>query len=218
MEALSEKDEKYIRGWSWGAFFGSWIFLFVNKQHKLGLKFLALAIITGLFNNIPILILHSKGFRGLLALISLGLTIWLAIRGREIVWKSGVYSSVEEFRKKQSLVTKLILALFIIMITFIFFTATSSTLRNIRNPEPTNEQIMKKALSAAIVDNGHIEEIEFTQGYEAGMIDGKTNTSTSFISNQTSSYQIGYQYGFQVACVQIYDNNEFCLRRLSETQ
>lgn len=96
---LSDNDHKYIKGWSWGAFFGSWIFLFVNKQKKLGWKILGLFILIQLIRNVPMFATLGQ-IGGTLGLVYFGISVWLGVRGREIVWGSGIYASVEEFQKK----------------------------------------------------------------------------------------------------------------------
>ena len=218
METLSEKDDKYIKGWSWGAFFGSWIFLFVNKQKKLGWKILALFVFIQLFNYVPIIAAQANGFGKTLGIIYLGVGIWLGIRGREMVWKSGVYSSVEEFQKKQSLVTKLTVAYIIVMISLSIYSFVSIAGKYISHPEILDQQVMEQALIKAKSSNSNINDSEFRQGYQKGMTDGKADVAQSFTADQTSSYQDGYRYGYGVACMTIHNDQTICLKKLLGNQ
>ncbi|MHB8651846.1 MAG: hypothetical protein ACYC8S_01790 [Minisyncoccota bacterium] len=58
MPQLTEADTKYIKGWSWGGFVGTWVFLFVHKQRSWGWKIFGLTLVIwflqfALLLNIP---------------------------------------------------------------------------------------------------------------------------------------------------------------------
>ena len=213
METLSEKEEKYIKSWSWGAFFGSWIFLFVNKQYKLGWKILALYIFMGLFSYVPMFVIQANGFGKILNLIYLGVIIWLSIRGREIVWKSKIYTSVENFKKKQSLVAKLNVVLFVVTFTLMIFSFVSTYGKFVGHPELIDQAVMQEALVKAKSSDSNINDSEFEQGYQKGITDGNADIARTFIADQASSYQAGYPYGYAVACMKIHNDQTLCMKK-----
>ena len=211
---LSEQDDKYVKGWSWGAFFGSWIFLFVNKQKKWGWKILALFIFIQLCNYVPVVSVAANGFGRTLGIIYLGVCIWLGVRGREMVWKSGVYSSVEQFRAKQSLVTKLNVVFIIVTIGLSIYSFVSLVGPAINHPELIDQQIMQQALLKEKSTTPNVNDADFEQGYNKGLADGKAKVARSFTADQTTSYQDGYSYGYGVACMKIYNNQALCINKM----
>lgn len=213
METLSEQDSKFIKGWSCGAFFGSWIFLFVNKQKKLGWKILGLFILIQLIRNVPMFATLGQ-IGGTLGLVYFGISVWLGVRGREIVWGSGVYASVEEFQKKQSLVTKLNIMYIIALIALGGYLLFSTFGQYVKNPALLDQQIMQQALVKAKTSHPDINDSEFEQGYKKGMGEGKTDILPSFVADQTSSYQTGYMSGYIVACMEIHNDQMLCMKKI----
>ncbi len=81
--------EEIRRKFNWGAFLMNWIW---GLNHKYPLALVALAL--GFLGMIPLVgLLFSIG--------QLGFVIWLGIKGNEIAWNSGRFSTVEEMLKCQ---------------------------------------------------------------------------------------------------------------------
>jgi len=210
-----EANDKYIRGWSWFAFLGSWIYLFVHKQKKMAWKFFIFFIITQLIDYVPLIKLQAKNFGFILGLIYLGYTIWLGVRGRELVWKSGVYTSIEEFKKRQKFAAKLIISFMVVMIIINIFIAALNMSKLISTPEAINQKIEEQALLKAKANDSSVNDIEFSQGYQKGGVEGKSDIAPSFIADQTTSFKIGYQYGYIVSCMQLRNDQNICVNKLT---
>ena len=211
---LSEQDDKYVKGWSWGAFFGSWIFLFVNKQKKLGWKIFGLFVLIQLCTYVPVISAAAHDFSRTLSLIYFGVGIWVAVRGREMVWKSGVYSSVEQFRARQPLVTKLNVLFVVVAIGFSIYSLYYFFGPAIKHPELIDQQIMQQALVKEKSTNANVSDIDFTQGYTLGFADGKVQANHSLTADHNTSYQDGYNYGYGIGCMKIYNNQGLCLNKM----
>jgi hypothetical protein len=218
--ALSEADEKYIKGWSWGGFFGHWVFLFVHKQKNYGWRVLLMYVISFIlgiipFTGLPVPTSGISGLRSLVGIIILGIILWLGIRGREIVWKSGVYSTVEDMKKRQKLATKLTIAYilaFLIIYMGIIFTVAK---KYVGHPELIDQQIMQQALTNAKSKDPNLVETDFKDGYSAGKVDGPgTSTTPTFIQDKDKSFQEGYTYGYGVSCMQKYNDKMTCTKNL----
>lgn len=216
MQTLTEAEDKYIKGFSWGAFFGSWVFLFVNKQNKLAWKFLVVFIVNMFLQFAPWLNISDIGtWSGPMGIIYLGLAIWLGVRGREIVWKTGVFSTVGDFQLKQKLVTKINIFVIIVTVVLSGFMMYSLVKPYVGNPELMDQKVMQGVLASAKSSHSTLNDSEFEQGYQAGRIDGENiKLTTSFISDKTSSYQLGYQYGFAVYCTKITNDNVMCMKKV----
>lgn len=206
METLSEKDDKYIRGWSWGAFFNPWIFCFVNKQNKMAWKIILFIFLGILLKYIPIFATYYQYWGQLFGLLFLIIAIWLGIRGRERVWKSEVYLTVEQFQKKQLLVTKLNIIYIIITIFLSFYFVVSFAGKYVANVE-------QNALVGARKDNPSINEVEFSQGFKKGKLDGSADLTQSFATDKSLSYQEGQKYGYVVACIDLHHDKVLCYNR-----
>ncbi len=219
MQPLTPEEEKYIKGWSWGGFFGSWIFLFINKQTKLASKILFLFLVVNFVRYAPwmgiISIQAADEYGNALNLVYFGLTIWIAIKGREIVWNSGIYTSVADFQLKQKLVSKLNV-LFIICMAIVSILLTLSFAKPyINNPELLEQKLMQGAFEEARSNNHNLDENEFNTGYIQGITDGKdTATSSSFIADKTTDYQSGYRYGYMVSCMNVTNNQNICAEKV----
>lgn len=213
METLSEVDSKYIKGWSLGAFLGPWIFLFVHKQNKIAWKFLVCFILIQIINLVPIIKAQAGNLGSILSFIYFGYSIWLGIKGREIVWDSKVYNSIEEFKKKRSLIINLVILNIIVVFGLTIYPILSAVAPIVKNPQMMSQNIEQQAFNSAKSKNPNINEIEFKAGYQKGNTDGKINTNLSFISDQTSSYQDGYKYGFMVSCMEVNNNQNLCFKK-----
>lgn len=219
MQPLTEVEDKYIKGWSWGAFFGSWVFLFINKQTKLAWKILVVFIVNIFLQFAPWLDVMSlkdiDTYSSALKIVYLGIGIWLGIRGREMVWKSGTYASVQEFQLKQKLVTKINILVIVVTMIGSGFMMYSLVKPYMANPELVDQKVMQEAFADARTRNTNLNDAEFMQGYQAGRIDGENvKLTTSFIADKTSSYQMGYQYGFVVYCMKITNDNASCVKKI----
>ena len=143
----------FIRKWSWSAFLGTWVFLFANKQYKLGVKFLLFFLVINFLSYAPWLGITSFAAIGsassTLRLVFLGCSVWLGIRGQEIVWKSGVWQNQEEFLRKQKFAGKLV-ALYFIALLVVSLVAFGLILKPyIDNPNLVDQKVMSEALIKA---------------------------------------------------------------------
>jgi hypothetical protein len=86
---LSLKQLRFIYGWSWGAFFGSFIWAFGNRLY-----------IWGLLYFIP--------------LVNIFVFFKMCIRGRATSWENSEWGSYEAFGKRQATMAKTILAIMIV--------------------------------------------------------------------------------------------------------
>ncbi len=94
--------DPFIKKWSWGAFFGGFIWVLGNRMYKWAIGMLILALI-------PVL--------G--GLVLFGLSIYLGIKGREIAWAKG-WASLEEFKKRQKVMAWVILVVIILLFAMAF--------------------------------------------------------------------------------------------------
>ncbi|HCC06375.1 TPA: hypothetical protein DEP94_03400 [Candidatus Nomurabacteria bacterium] len=218
MQLLSEAEDKYVKGWSWGAFFVPWAFLFVNKQYKLAWKILVVFVLVIFLQFAPLLNL-DVGAYSFVRIIYLGLAIWLGVRGREMVWKSSVFSSVGDFQLKQKLVTKintLVIAVTIICSTFLMYLVVKPY---ITNPALYDQEVMQKALTDAKSSHNGLVDSEFIQGYQKGVIDGG-NMAPVTPSVAANSSELGYQYGYVMSCIKASAdpvktaNDESCVKKV----
>lgn len=215
--ALTEKEQKSVNGWSWGAFFGSWIFLFLNKQYSLGWKFFGIYVIVlflrlaALFGFINYSV--ASGLGGILGLILFGLAIWLSIKGRQIVWKSGVWSTFEAFKKRQRLVTKVNILYILITVVISVGTVFMMVKPMLANPALMDERVMQQALSDEKTKNPDVNDAEFAAGYQAGSTDSTAavDTAPTFLGDKSRSFMDGYGYGYMVTCMGTHDNEKVCI-------
>ena len=195
---LSEQEQKYIKGWSWAGFLVPWLFLFVNKQNKLAYKILALFIFVYLLQLIPYLgiiipsvLLSLVNTLSSLNLVYFGLAIWIAIKGKEISWDSGKFTSFEEFKTKQSTAIKfawIFIGIYMIssMALFVNFMSTY-----IKDPQILNKRIYEQSLSDVKSKKSNINESDFKNGYDLGFTEGDKTSSVvdSSIIGQSNSYK-----------------------------
>jgi hypothetical protein len=72
-----------VQGWNWGAFFLNWIWAFAHGLPAWGVIVLVVSLI-------PIV-----------NIASLGLTIYLGIRGSELAWRNRPFQSLQQFRETE---------------------------------------------------------------------------------------------------------------------
>jgi hypothetical protein len=244
---LSADDAKYTGGWSWGGFFAPWIFLFAHKQKSLGTKIFIVVLISWFFRFSPFFITLSPAVRllGVLpGLAMLVISIWLGIKARSIVWKSGVYTNVADMKKKSKSSTTLTIA-YVVIIIFVAIggammagaklvaqekalmsqsasentpTTTSNTGTSttpINGGMTVDQFIMQKALTDAKASDPNLVQAEFTKGYQTGKTDALSASSTAKLSGtETQSYQEGYAYGFVVSCMAKYNDKTLCSKKM----
>ena len=214
------QDNNFVKKWSWSAFLGTWVFCFANKQYKLGVKFLLFFLVLNFLSYAPWLGITSFATIGsagsTLRLVFLGFSIWLGIRGQEIVWKSGVWQTQERFLTKQKFAGKLVVV-YIIALLVISAVSFGLVLKPyIQNPELFDQKIMSEALTEARKSSPDINTVEFEGGYKIGIKDGQNiEVQKSFVGNQSGSYQNGYRYGYTVSCA-AKNNQDVCLKKLLE--
>lgn len=86
---LTDEQINYISGWSWSAFFGSFVFAIGNR-------------------------LYGWALLSLIPIVSLYVWIKLSISGRRLSWEKGGWGSFEIFRKRQKIVAIVIVILIIL--------------------------------------------------------------------------------------------------------
>ena len=87
--------------WSWGAFAISWLWLFSNGYLEAALALIALDMAM-LVVNVLFPIIHLGIYSDLLILIHLIITLYLGYYGNAMLWRTGRYSSEEQFQIAQS--------------------------------------------------------------------------------------------------------------------
>jgi hypothetical protein len=199
---------------------GTWVFCFANKQYKLGTKFLLFFLVLNFLLYAPWLGITNFSTIGsagdTLRLVFLGFSIWLGIRGQEIVWKSGVWQTQEEFMRKQKFAAKLVAVYFITLLVISLVSFGLLLKPYIQNPELIDQKIMSEALIEARKTNPDINTTEFESGYKMGINNGQNiEAQKTFVANQSSSYQNGYRYGYIISCVKK-NTQEVCLKKILE--
>lgn len=214
------QNNNFIKKWSWSAFLGTWLFLFANKQYKLGVKFFLFFLVLNFLFYAPWLDITNFATIGssakTLQLVFLGVSIWLGIQGQEIVWKSGVWKTQEEFLRKQKFAGKLIVIYFIVFTAISIFSFILVFKPYIEDPILLDQKVMSEALMIVQKRNKNIDTIEFENGYHLGIKDGQNiEVKKSFIADQSSSYQEGYRSGYAISCAEKY-NQTSCFKKLLE--
>jgi hypothetical protein len=98
--------DPFLKKWNWGAFLLSWIWAFGHGQILIGILILVLGLI-------PVI--------G--TLVDLGLVIYLGIKGNELAWNSGKFTSIEQLKETERVWAKWAVIIFIISIVlFILIT------------------------------------------------------------------------------------------------
>lgn len=90
---LSAAEEKEIDGWNWGAFFFGWIWGVFNKVY--------VALIQ-LVCNVVVFFVKGSGLltaAAVFQLASLGIAIWLGVKGSRLAWNQNAYDSFEHFKR-----------------------------------------------------------------------------------------------------------------------
>lgn len=90
---LSPSEEKELDAWNWGAFFFGWIWGVFNKVY--------LSLVQ-LVCNVVIFFANANGLLAIGALFqlaSLGIAIWMGVKGSRIAWNQHAYDSIEHFKR-----------------------------------------------------------------------------------------------------------------------
>jgi len=93
-------QEKFIGGWSWGAFFLGFIWALASRLYLYGVLMLVASFI-------PV--------------VNLAVWIYFAIAGKKVSWAKGQWESFEVFEKRQRLLNKIGLVVFLVMILLAAF-------------------------------------------------------------------------------------------------
>lgn len=215
------------RKWSFAAFFGTWVWLFANKQTKMGTAFLLFWIVLVFLNIAPLVGINMAEFiyvpsaTQVLHLAWFGFSIWLGIRGREIVWKSGVWQTAEIYEQQQKKAGWWVVAYFVtllllgvLLVGFLAKSFIDSAKSYADNPELLENRAREEMLQDARIGNPGLDEAEFNEGYASGMADGAVFEATAKLNPaKTSSYQEGYWYGYMISCMNEHDNEIYCLEQ-----
>lgn len=110
-KGLTNKQLVYLGSWSWGAFFGTWIWLLGNKLYAWAIPFIA-AFVLGILSNLiffinvdPMVLFMISSVFSAVVLMPLGIAnlilwIYLSIKGRQFAWKKG-WDNFEQFKQRQ---------------------------------------------------------------------------------------------------------------------
>lgn len=217
-QSQPQKSNKPADKWSFAAFFGTWVWLFVNKQTKLGIKFLLFWIVLIFLNTAPWLgiarFVDISSETQALQLVWLGVSVWLGIKGRDIVWQSGVWQTPEIYEQQQKRASKWVVGygVFLLVASPVFFGFILKPY--IDNPGLLDERIREEMLQEARSGNPSLNTTEFNEGYSAGVSDGAiTNMTPKTNATKTSSYQDGYRYGYMVSCIKEHNDEVYCLKQ-----
>ena len=233
---MTVDDTKYTKGWSWGGFFAPWIFMFVHKQKKLGWLIVLMPIAVWAINFWSIFSKSGnaglvKGL-GVLAML-IGLTrlivsIVVGINGRSMVWKKGVYTSVDAMKKRSKFGGTLTIVYVIVAVIIGFALITLNAAKTIAQKSHeisaaatsatagtiVTDDVMHEALADAKIKYPMITDADFIRGYMIGTVYGADSTlAPKSIQNETPSFAVGYSYGFGVSCMQKYDDKATCSTR-----
>lgn len=206
-----------ISKWSTAAFFGTWVWLFYHKQNKMATKFFLFWLALFFINLLPWITSTSLADIAsnlqTLQIVYLGFSIWLGIKGREIVWNSGVYQSVDAFKEGQKNVVKWVVGY--VMIFFIGSLIIMGLVMKpyIDDPSLLDQRIREEVYQEAQSNNSSLNATEFYQGYDTGLAEGITNDNPKVNPTKTSSYREGYRYGYMISCIRKYDNEAVCLEK-----
>ena len=85
--------EEELSKWNWGAFFFGWLWGIFNKVY-IALVQLVVVVFTIVLN-----VMGLKTIAPLFSLISLGLSIWLGMKGSRMAWENRNYRNLEHFRE-----------------------------------------------------------------------------------------------------------------------
>lgn len=99
MEQSVDSKDIFLKRWSWGGFLVSPIWALGSRKYVAGILLLLACII-------PI--------------IPFGFGIYYGIKGRQLSWEKGGWSSFEEFAKRQRLLDNVCFALFLVSLVLYF--------------------------------------------------------------------------------------------------
>jgi len=88
-------DEKFVRSWSWGAFFMSFIWALASRLYGWGVALFFLAFVPG---------------------VNLVFWIYFSVVGRKKSWEKGKWESFDAFKGRQKLLDKIGFGLFLVSI------------------------------------------------------------------------------------------------------
>lgn len=91
----SVQVERELSKWNWGAFFFGWIWGVFNKVYISLLQLVFGAI------SFAITILGFGIIAPIFAIINLGISIWLGVKGSRMAWNNNAYSNLEHFRSSK---------------------------------------------------------------------------------------------------------------------
>jgi hypothetical protein len=213
-----EIDSKNIGKWSTSAFFGTWVWLYYHKQNGLATKIFLFWLALFFINILPWI--TSTSLMGIashlqtLQYVYLGVSIWLGIKGREIVWNSGVYQSVALFEEKQEIVVKWVVA-YVLAFLIGSIVITGIVMKPyIDDPALMDQRIREEVYQEARAGNSALNGPEFYQGYDIGLEDGKISGDPKVNPTKSSSYKEGYRYGYMVSCMKESNSEEICVKKV----
>lgn len=215
----SPTDASFYGKWSFAAFFGTWVWLFINKQKKMGAKFFFFWLALIFANAAPWLgIAHfsdiSSTTQGL-QLVWFGFSVWLGVKGREIVWKSGVWDTPEIFEQQQKKANTWVTVYVVTFMVASFLAAGMLFQPYIDDPKLLEGRVKAEILQKAQSSDPTLDVGEFDEGYAAGIADGALAGGTAKVSaEKTKSYRTGYNNGFAVSCMRIQKNDAICVKQI----
>jgi hypothetical protein len=97
--------EEAARGFNWGAFLLSWIWLCAHGMVPGGLGLLGGSFVLGLIAGV-VKVTSGFPFDGIVNVAALGLQIWLGINGNKLAWRNRRFESVDDFRQCEKVWTR----------------------------------------------------------------------------------------------------------------
>lgn len=112
---ISQRDQHELEQWNWGAFYFGWLWGVCHKVWPALLQ-LAVCFIPSLLNVMGM----AHPLVALVCLIiNLGVAVWLGLKGTQMAWDNGAWSSMEEMRRCRSKWNVAALICFAVSIVFL---------------------------------------------------------------------------------------------------
>jgi hypothetical protein len=155
-QGLAPEQIAYITGWSWGAFFGTLIWLIGNKLYIYAAPFIG-SIVVSLLGMALILFDAGSALFALLSLLNFPLSllclifwIYTSIKGRQMSWEKG-WTSFDAFKSRQKLMVWVILGVVLVMsiLQAIFFIWMSQNIRNSVSDSMTKDECYSQCTGSA---------------------------------------------------------------------
>lgn len=112
---ISQRDQHELEQWNWGAFYFGWLWGVCHKVWPALLQ-LAVCFIPSLLN---VMGMAHPLVAVVCLIINLGVAVWLGLKGTQMAWDNGAWSSMEEMRRCRSKWNVAALICFAVSIVFL---------------------------------------------------------------------------------------------------